>query len=80
MGTVDKSIQVSDERQSFFLPGGPRLDCLTTPLALLGVYIPLSVLLMVNFFLGVLVSKKMFQMGVWGLSNCNSELEYFWFT
>lgn len=35
-----------------FLPGGPRFDCLTIPLALLGVYIPLSVLLIINFFLG----------------------------
>lgn len=58
-----------------FLPGGPRLDCLTTSVALLGVYIPLSVLLMVNFFWGVLVSKKMFQMETLGLNNCNSELE-----
>lgn len=43
-------------------------------LALFGVYTSLSVLLMVDFLGGVLVSKRMFQAGIWALRNCCSEL------
>lgn len=55
-------------------PGGSKLFCFPTLLALLGVYMSLSVLLMVSFFLGVLFSKRLFQVGILQLSNCNLEL------
>lgn len=64
---------MKDSHFFFILPGGPRLYCFTALLALLGVYVFLSVLLLVSFSWGwgLLVSKKIFQLAILGLSNCS---------